>query len=81
MIAPGADMFVLEESFSSSEFFEDCLLCRRLCLTADACSLSLQAGDESFKALELLELGRGVIMGLLIDDRSDISRLEHPEMK
>jgi hypothetical protein len=50
-------------------------------LVADACSLSLQADDDAFEALELLELGRGVIMGLLIDDRSDISRLErsHPE--
>ena len=50
-------------------------------LAADACSLSLQAGDDAFEALELVELGRGVIMGLLIDDRSDISKLEwsHPE--
>jgi len=50
-------------------------------LAADACSLSLQAGDDAFEALELVELGRGVIMGLLIDDRSDISALEwsYPE--
>lgn len=46
-------------------------------LAADACSRSLQAGDEVGQALEVLELGRGVIMGLLIDDRSDISKLEN----
>jgi tetratricopeptide (TPR) repeat protein len=45
-------------------------------LAADACSLSLQASDDAFGALELLELGRGVIMGMLIDDRSDISTLK-----
>jgi len=50
-------------------------------LAADACSLSFQAGDDAFEALELVELGCGVIMGLLIDNRSDISKLEwsHPE--
>ncbi|KAL9595915.1 MAG: hypothetical protein Q9179_004797, partial [Wetmoreana sp. 5 TL-2023] len=50
-------------------------------LAADACSLSLQVGDDALEALELVELGRGVIMGLLIDDRSNISRLEesYPE--
>jgi tetratricopeptide (TPR) repeat protein len=50
-------------------------------LAADACSLVLQTGGDAFEALELLELGRGVIMGLLMDDRSDISALEqsHPE--
>jgi hypothetical protein len=47
-------------------------------LAANACSLSLQDGDDAFEALELLELGRGVIIGLLIDDRSDISGLELP---
>jgi hypothetical protein len=31
-------------------------------LVADACSLLLQAADEVFEALELLELGREVIM-------------------
>jgi hypothetical protein len=30
----------------------------------------LQAGDDAFEALELVELGRGVIMGLLIDDQA-----------
>jgi hypothetical protein len=31
-------------------------------LVADACSLLLQAADDVFEALELLELGREVIM-------------------
>jgi hypothetical protein len=50
-------------------------------LAADACLLSLQAGD-AFEALELLEgLGRRAIMFLLIGDRSDTSSLErsYPE--
>ena len=45
---------------------------------ADACSLSLQAGDDAFEALELLELRCRAIMVLLIDDRSDTSSLERP---
>ena len=44
-------------------------------LAADACSLALEVGDSPFQALELLELGRGVILGLLMDDRSDLSEL------
>jgi hypothetical protein len=50
-------------------------------LAADVCALMLQTGHHAFEALELLELGRGVIMGLLLDDRSDISALRssHPE--
>jgi hypothetical protein len=43
---------------------------------ADVYSLSLQTGDEPFENLELLKLGREIIIGLLIDDRSDISRLK-----
>jgi hypothetical protein len=45
-------------------------------LTADACSLSLQASDDAFEALKLLELRCGVIIILLINDRNDISSLE-----
>lgn len=50
-------------------------------LAADTCSLSFQAGDDAFEALQPLELGRGVIMGLSIDDRTNISSLErsYPE--
>ncbi len=33
-------------------------------LAADACLLFLRAGDNTFEALELLELACGVIMGL-----------------
>ncbi|KAL0631832.1 hypothetical protein Q9L58_009294 [Maublancomyces gigas] len=42
-------------------------------LAADAASTALQAGAEASHALRLLELGRGVIMGLLIDCRIDLS--------
>jgi hypothetical protein len=44
-------------------------------LAADACSLALQVGEGPSKALELLERGRGVILGLLMDDRSNTSEL------
>jgi tetratricopeptide (TPR) repeat protein len=48
----------------------------------DACSLALQVGQPAERALEELERGRGVILSLLMDDRSDISHLEaeHPEL-
>lgn len=48
-------------------------------LGADACSLLLMQDSVSEtnvgKALETLELGRGAILNLLIDDRSDLSKL------
>lgn len=48
----------------------------------DACSLALEVGRSAEIALEELERGRGVILGFLMDDRSDISllRAEHPEL-
>lgn len=50
-------------------------------LAGNACSLSLQCNSDAIEALKLSELGRGVIIGLLMDDRSDISALSqsHPE--
>lgn len=45
-------------------------------LAADAVSVALQAGAEASHCLRLLELGRGIIMGLAIDCRSDLSELE-----
>lgn len=45
-------------------------------LAADACSLSLEVDENAGKALQLLEHGRAVILGLVMDDRSDISHLE-----
>lgn len=44
-------------------------------LAADAISLALQAGSTPSNCLSLLELGRGIIMGLTIDCRSDLSEL------
>lgn len=51
-------------------------------LASAAASTALNAGKEAHKALELLELGRGVIAGLLLDTRIDISdlRLQHPTL-
>lgn len=43
-------------------------------LAATACSLSLQAKHVN-KALEILGLGRSAILGLLIDDRRQVSEL------
>ncbi|KAJ9492874.1 hypothetical protein VN97_g389 [Penicillium thymicola] len=46
------------------------------------CSFSLQAEQPLFNALRLLESGRGVILGLLMDDRSDTTKLReaHPAL-
>lgn len=44
-------------------------------IAVEACSMSLQAGNNPGRALEILEHGRGAILGLLIEDRSDISEL------
>ncbi|KAF7184203.1 hypothetical protein CNMCM7691_004828 [Aspergillus felis] len=44
-------------------------------LAADACSLMLKAKEHPEKALECLEEGRGIILGYLMDSRSDISEL------
>jgi tetratricopeptide (TPR) repeat protein len=51
-------------------------------ITARAVSVLLECGDEACKALQLLELGRGVLADLRLTIRSDISVLEesHPEL-
>ncbi|KAI4173850.1 MAG: hypothetical protein LQ346_008328 [Caloplaca aetnensis] len=47
-----------------------------------AASVALNAGKDAYDALKLLEIGRNVITGLLLDMRSDISDLEitHPDL-
>ncbi|KAI9764064.1 MAG: hypothetical protein M1840_008868 [Geoglossum simile] len=45
-------------------------------LATTACSLALQTGQGPEAALEILEQGRGVILSLLMDDRSDTSELK-----
>ncbi|KAL4740778.1 CHAT domain-containing protein [Aspergillus similis] len=45
-------------------------------LAADACSIFLQLGRPE-KALQTLEFGRGLILGYLIDSRSDIGQLQN----
>ena len=45
-------------------------------LATTACSLALQTGKGPGVALEVLEQGRGVILSLLMDDRSDTSKLK-----
>ncbi|RYP45618.1 hypothetical protein DL768_008055 [Monosporascus sp. mg162] len=45
-------------------------------LASMAAAISLNAGKDAFHALQLLELGRGVIAGLLMDMRGDISDLK-----
>ena len=51
-------------------------------LASIAAAAALKAGKEPVHALRLLELGRGVIAGLLLEIRTDISALElqHPEL-
>lgn len=47
-----------------------------------AVSIALQAGEEVSHCLRLLEFGRGLIMGLIIDCRTDLSelRFQHPQV-
>ena len=51
-------------------------------LATSACSLALQTGKGPEAALEVLEQGRGVILRLLMDDRSNTSELKavYPEL-
>jgi hypothetical protein len=44
-------------------------------LAAKACSLTLESGRPVEVSVEILEQGRGAILGLVIDDQRDISRL------
>jgi len=45
-------------------------------LASKAAAATLNAGKEAIHALELLELGRGVVSGLLLEVRTDISALK-----
>lgn len=51
-------------------------------LAPTACSLALQIGKDPETALEVLEQGRGVILGLLMNDRSNHFELKaiYPEL-
>ena len=51
-------------------------------ITSRAVSLSLANTDESYKSLQLLELGRGILANLQLEVRSDISVLaaSHPDL-
>jgi tetratricopeptide (TPR) repeat protein len=51
-------------------------------LATTACALALQTGKDPEVALEVLEKGRGVILRLLMDDRSNTSELKavNPEL-
>lgn len=51
-------------------------------ITSRAVSLHLAVGEDAYKALQLSELGRGIIANLLLEVRSDISLLDasHPDL-
>jgi tetratricopeptide (TPR) repeat protein len=51
-------------------------------ITSRAVSLSLANADESYKSLQLQELGRGIIANMQLEIRSDISVLasSHPDL-
>ncbi|KAK5651862.1 hypothetical protein OQA88_11631 [Cercophora sp. LCS_1] len=51
-------------------------------LASDAAATALNAGKEASHALQLLELGRGIVAGLLMDMRGDVSGLKqkHPSL-
>jgi tetratricopeptide (TPR) repeat protein len=44
-------------------------------LASDAAALAMKAGESAFKAISLLELGRGVMASTILDTRSDITDL------
>lgn len=50
-------------------------------LAADACAIALQLGDVG-SALQQVEYGRGILLGNLVDSRSDLSELRrhHPAL-
>ncbi|KAL1846316.1 hypothetical protein Daus18300_014299 [Diaporthe australafricana] len=58
------------------------MLARFMGLASTAAAVALNAGKSAYDALKLLELGRGVIAGLLLDMRGDISDLkaQHPSL-
>lgn len=51
-------------------------------LAAIAAAVALQAGEEASHSLQLLEFGRGIIVGFSIDCRSDLTELQlgNPEI-
>lgn len=51
-------------------------------LPSDAASFALEAGRDASHALQLLELGRGIITGFRINSRSELPELEatHPSL-
>jgi hypothetical protein len=51
-------------------------------LASDAAAVALMAEKQPYEAIQLLDLGRGVIIGLLNELRSDISDLQqkHPQL-
>jgi hypothetical protein len=51
-------------------------------LTSDATAATLLAGEGANKAIELLELGQGIILGSLMEMRTDLTELrkQHPKI-
>ncbi|EGX43949.1 hypothetical protein AOL_s00210g265 [Orbilia oligospora ATCC 24927] len=51
-------------------------------LSSRAASIVLNAGKDAYDAVKLLELGRGVMTGLRLGSRSDLTelRLQHPDI-
>lgn len=58
------------------------LLSQAAGLASDAAAIALAAGKGSTAAIEMLETGRGVLVGTLYDMRTDLSALEqqHPDL-
>jgi hypothetical protein len=51
-------------------------------VAADACAISILNGGDVYEAIELLEIGRGVMASVYFDTRNDVSSLEnaYPEL-
>lgn len=51
-------------------------------LTSTAASIAIKSGDDPYRVLEVLEMGRGVTASLQLDTRADITLLQqlHPDI-
>lgn len=49
---------------------------RLLGLAASTCAIAAEAGKDAEYSLQLLELGRGIMLGFTIDNRGDLSNLQ-----
>ncbi|KAH6866201.1 CHAT domain-containing protein [Thelonectria olida] len=69
-------MIPLVASRSLDQSDKQYLATRDVGLTSDAAAVALMAGKDTYEAIRLLELGRGLILGSLNDMRADVLDLQ-----